>query len=209
MRDYPNAKWVWLGTHSKYQAITLPAEVFVDRGTRRVANVSYRIPEYMLKIIDDIEEFDPSYTNTVNLVMMLKVDMIKLGKGTYPKVRPYVVRVSDDAVRIMEKRCWELTGDFIISGKVWEFDTTKHPLFEDTEREIKSHVKYALRDSMKFVEYFDADFDESCFDWKAKQQTSLHEGLRYIITEPTDRRVARWCYNRVKFASRLKRRIMV
>lgn len=208
IRDYPNAKWVWLGVHSRYEAITLPAQVYVDVGKRRVANVSYRIPEYMKTMLDNIDEFDPKFTNTVNLVMLLKVDLIKLGKGTYPKVRPYVVRISDDALRILEKRCWELTGEDSLDKKVWEFDMDSHPLFTDKSGEIKSHAKYPLREGLTFVEKFEASFDHTCFDWTSRQQASLQEGLRYIITDPTDTRIARWCFGRVKFANILKRRMI-
>lgn len=206
--EYKKAKWVWLGVHSAYDCITLPAEVFIDVGKRKVANVSYRIPDYMKSIIEDMPEFDSSFVNEVKLVMLLKVDLIDLGKGTYPKIRPYAVRMSDDTLRLLEKRCWELTGDVDLSKKVWEFDVTTNPRFDVTNTDNRTHVKYAIRDGLTFVENFNADFNVENFNWDSKQQVSLHEGLRYVMTDPTHSKIARWCFGRVKFASKLKRRMI-
>lgn len=204
IKHHPKSFWVLLGNHGKYESINLPSYHRNFEGETGIRLFSYRIPQYLLGLMRTTYGFDEKFVDTMNLVAMLKVDIIDLGKGKYPKIRPYSVRMTDDAIRIMEKRCWEMTGDDSIYGKVWRFDQDAHPTWQH-EGLLKSHVKYTLRDSMRVVEKFDA-FSMDDFDWDASTQMSLQQGLSFVVPE-YEREAPRWCYSRVKFINALKARI--
>lgn len=211
LRDHPDSYWVWLGDHEKYKAITAAAKFYPPNSNPEdveLRSMSYRIPTYMESMLESTPNYDPKMVDMVFAVALLKVDIIDLGKGKYPKVRPYIVRLSADAIRILEKRCWEMTGEMTLDGKVWKFNQQSHNAWGCTGR-LKSHVKYPIRDGLTYVEHFDA-FEKDNFDFEGRKQVSLHEGLRYVITESyfNDTKLEWWQYNRAMFLKELKKRFM-
>ncbi len=211
IQNHPNSQWVWLGVKSEEDGIIMPIRYKpTPESPLAIHLMTYRIPPYLKSIAETTFGYREEYVSKIINVKLLKVDIIPLGKGRHIKVRPYVVRCTPDSLRVLEKRCWELTGATSLEGKVWRFNTVdSHPAWQHTTSKIKVHCKYPIRDALKFVEEFEAPFTEEAFPFDGLPYlASLQEGIRYAVVDPSTHNVERWCIPRIKFIAELKKRIM-